>query len=137
MRSGFPLFESFVGSPTEVLKEMIRILGPPPRVDWPSWEKQGIHIKLDALETEDSTGALSDRTKEIGIYDVESSMQCAEASLAQTRASANLIENSGARISQNEANSLAGLLQRVLDYEPGKRLTAGAIANHRWLVDNF
>ena len=39
IRSGFPLFESFVGSSTAVLQEMVRILGIPPEPLHSLWEK--------------------------------------------------------------------------------------------------
>lgn len=71
IRSGFPLFESFesfVGSSTEILEEMVRILGMPPEPSHSLWEKHGIVISHHA-RLDDSP--LDNRIREIGISDEE------------------------------------------------------------------
>ena len=68
IRSGFPLFESFVGSSTGVLQEMVRILGMPPEPSHSLWTKQGIAIS-DLARLGGSN--LSNMINEIGMDDEE------------------------------------------------------------------
>jgi len=126
IRSGFPLFESFVGSPTEILKEMVRILGMPPEPSCSLWEKRGIAI-ADHAQLDGST--LDDRIREIGMYDEESSIHNGDFASPNH---CTLLEPSGRRIARDEESDLAGLLQRTLDYAPEKRLSAEKVANHPW-----
>ena len=130
MRSGFPLFESFVGSSTEILEEIVRILGVPLKSSHHLRKQDGITI-ADHAQLNGST--LNDRIREIGIYDHESSMHDGDiASLNHHM----LLEPSGVSITTDEANDLTDLLRRTLDYTPEKRLSAEKVANHSWLVNS-
>lgn len=128
IRSGFPLFESFVGSSTEILEEMVRILGLPP--DPSNWEKNGITIASHAQMDE---FALNDRIREIGMYDQEASIHDGDVTSESHHA---LLELSGRRISRDEETDLAALLRRTLDYTPEKRLSALEVANHSWFASS-
>ena len=134
MRSGFPLFESFVTSPSQVLQEMVRTLGEPPRRWWPTLEQHSILAGRDQATNGSSLG---ERVREIGMDDEEVCLHDCEYSLQQTAISEfHLLEQPGKGISENEANSLAGLLQRALNWIPEQRASAETIARHRWLVDD-
>jgi serine/threonine protein kinase len=67
IRSGFPLFESFVGSRTEVLEEMVRILGIPPKPFHAVWKQADVPFTDD----ERPNDSIKDRIREIGMYDQE------------------------------------------------------------------
>ena len=126
-RSGFPLFESFVGSSTEILEEMLRILGLPPESSHSLWKEAGItiidHAKWDGP-------ALDERIKGIGIYDQEPSIHDGDVtSLNHNK----LLEPPGRRITRDEVIHLTNLLRGALDYIPEKRLCAEEIANHSWV----
>jgi len=129
IRSGFPLFESFVGSSTEILEEIVRILGMPPESFHSVWMKDGItitgHAQLDG-------STLNDRIMEIGIYDQKTSIH--EADIASLNHHS-LLEPSGRRVTRDEAIDLTDLLRRTLDYIPEKRLSAGEVANHSWVCE--
>jgi len=129
MRSGFPLFESFVGSSTEVLKEMVRILGMPPEPSHSLWEKYAItiadHAQLDG-------SILNNRTREIGIDREESSIHEGDVTSQNHHT---LLEPPRRRITRNEANDLTDLLRRTLDYTPKERLSAEKVANHSWFAN--
>ena len=130
IRSGFPLFESFVGSSTEILEEMVRILGMPPEPSNSLWEKYGITI-ADHAQLDQST--LNDRIREIGMYDQEASIDDGDVASKDYHA---LLEPSRRRISSDEETDLADLLRKALDYTPEKRLSAEKVANHSWFADN-
>ena len=129
VRSGFPLFESFVGSSTEILEEVVRILGMPPESSHSLWKKDGItttdHVKW-------VRPALDERIREIGIYDQEPSIHDSHIASLNHHT---LLEPPGRRIAGNEVNTLTDLLRRTLDYVPEKRLSAEKLANHIWSGD--
>ncbi len=125
-RSGFPLFESFVNSSTEVLGEMVRILGIPPEASHSFWKKDGSKIS-DRRDLNELT--LIEKIKKIGVYDEESFIYDTDPASSTYY---HLLEPRGRRMKKEEINALAGLLQRALDYTPENRLSAEKIANHRW-----
>ena len=130
IRSGFPLFESFVGSSTEILEEIVRILGMPPEPSHSLWEKYGITI-ADHAQLDGST--LNDRIREIGVYDQEPSIHDGDIASKDHHT---LLEPSGRRITRDEETGLADLLRRTLDYTPEKRLSAEKVANHSWFTNS-
>ena len=115
IRSGFPLFESFVGSSTEILREMARILGILPEPSNSLWEKYGITV-VNHAQTDES--ALNDRIREIGMYDQEVSIHNGDIA---SKTCDPLLEPSGRSSSSNEVIDLADLLRRTLDYTPENR----------------
>ena len=126
IRSGFPLFESFVGSSTEILEEMVRILGMPPESSHSLWIKDGItitnHAKWDGP-------ALNERIRGIGLYDEEPSIQDSDVTPLNHHT---LLEPPGRRVTGDEVDTLMDLLRRALNYIPEKRLSAEKVANHVW-----
>lgn len=134
MRSGFPLFESFVGSASEVLQEIIQILGMPPNPWWPSLKQHNIHVGRN----EASSGSLlSERIRQIGVNDEMPSRDGTETPLSELPTSDLLMEPSGTKIPEDEANALTDLLQKTLHYTPEARLPADITIRHRWLADHF
>ena len=129
MRFGFPLFESFIGSSHEVLEETVRILGMPPESSHSLWKKKGVtipdHVQLDGAP-------LFDRMMEIGMYDEESAAYNSDIASLNKHA---ILEPSGKRFSTDEAIDLTGLLQKMLDYTPENRMSAGNVTNHSWFAD--
>ena len=130
IRSGFPLFELFVGSSTEVLEEMVRILGMPPEPSEHLWEKYGVTIADHAPLDESS---LNDRIREIGMYDQEASIRDDDVASKNHHT---LLEPSGRRISSDEEIDLADLLRKTRDYTPEKRLSKEKVANHSWFANS-
>ena len=126
IRAGFPLFESFVGSCDEVLKEMVRIVGPLPETLCYHGDNSGLvakdHAQLDR-------SVLKDQIQEIGVYDQESSEYDDD---RDTRDYHTLLEPLGESINIQETIDLTDLLRRMLDYTPGNRLSAEEVANHQW-----
>ena len=133
MRSGFPLFESFIGSPSEVLQEMVRILGAPPKLWWPSFEKHEIDVQNDIS----SGSLLGEQIREIGMNDEVSSTNGTETPLPRRPISNFVLEPSGTKVPEDEANALAGLLQRTLNYTPEERLPAEMTVERRWFTGKF
>lgn len=104
IRSGFPLFESFVGSSTEVLKELVRIIGMPPAPFHSLWGKYGVNIANHARLDRSS---LQDRIRELGIDDQEASVHDGNF-ISQSHHT--LLEPSGRLVSNEEEIELVDLL---------------------------
>ena len=129
MRAGFPLFESFIRSSNEVLREMIRILGTPPKPLWPFLEQHEIYLG----QTEAFCGPFfGERIGEIGMNDEEASICSSDAPSFDL-----LMEPPGTEVLEDEVNSLACLLQNTLDYTPEKRLSVDSIVKHSWVAGDF
>ncbi len=133
MRSGFPLFESFVGSASEVLQEMVRVLGPPPEPWLPLFEQHDI---IDDQNNAFHRSLLGERIAEV-MNDETIFEDATNTPLSTQPASELLLEPSGAKVPQEEANQLADLLQKTLKYTPEERLLADVIAKHRWLAGDY
>ena len=129
VRSGFPLFESFVGSSTEILEEIVRILGLPPESSHSLWKEAGItipdHAKWDG-------SALNERIKGIGTYDHTPSIHDSDITSVKHHT---LLEPPGRRVSRDEVINLTNLLRGALNYIPEKRLSAEEVANHSWVCE--
>lgn len=128
IRSGFPLFESFVGSSAEILGEMCRILGILPETSHSLWKKHGMNI---ANHAQLDGPTLNERIKEIGMYDLQESIHGGDIVSKNHHL---LLEPSGRRITRDEENDLADLLRKTLDYTSEKRLSAEKVANHSWFA---
>ena len=134
MRSGFPLFESFVGSASEVLQEMTQILGTPPNQWWPSLKQHDVYVGQNQAS---SGSLLRERIRQIGMNDEIPSRDGTETPLTELPTSDILIEPSGTKVSEDEANALTDLLQKTLHYTPEARLPVDVTIKHRWFADNF
>ncbi|KAL9597210.1 MAG: hypothetical protein Q9219_005297 [cf. Caloplaca sp. 3 TL-2023] len=133
LRSGFPLFESFLNSTQQVLEQILKILGPPPDELWASLKPYDIHQVQ--FETSGSS-LLTEQVSSIGQDDEEPLGDGTSLWLTELP-TFNLLENTGTRISKDEINALAGLLQRTLQFHPEERLPVAALLRHKWLLDSI
>lgn len=135
IRAGFSLFESFVGSDVEVLKQTVETLGQLPDPWWDAFEQRAFWFGEDGqpMSEQDQERAgtfltayrTSIRTKllEIGEqgdlpYGYEGPM----------------IENPGVRLPEEEVDLLADLLQRMLKYRPEERIRIQDVIRHPWFT---
>ncbi|KAL8709394.1 MAG: hypothetical protein Q9225_007459 [Loekoesia sp. 1 TL-2023] len=131
MRSGFPLFESFIGSASQVLQEMVEILGTPPNPWWPSLKQHDVNVGQNETSETCSGALLSERISEIGTNDDIPSRNGTETPMSK------LIEAPGTEMAADEVNALTGLLQRTLHYTPEACLPVGLTIKHPWFADTF
>lgn len=126
MRSGFPLFEPWLGYDNYVLEEILRILGKPPEAMCTAFEERGTAVtKGDGV----GQSSLGDQISEIGA-DEEPPLR-GEAPARPWK------EPPGTRPSFEEVSCLAGLLQRTLNYTPEERLPIEGFLKHRWFAEDF
>lgn len=126
IRSGFPLFESWLGYDSHVLDEMLRILGKPPKSLCTPFQERGTAVtKLE----EAGQGSLLDQVSEIGADD--------EPPMEGEAPKRPWVEPPGTRPTADEVRCLAGLLQRTLNYTPEERLPIEEVLKHRWFAEDF
>lgn len=128
IRSGFPLFESFVGSSTEILEEIVRILGMSPESSHFLWKEDGITIPNHAVW---DGSALNERIREVGMYDQKPFIHDSD---IISKNNHTLLESPGRGVTRDEVINLVDLLRRALDYISEKRLSAEQVANHTWFT---
>ena len=131
LRSGFPLFESFIGQRTEILQEMVRILGAPPKSSRGPWEQNGVDF---GDHKDEEVDGLTGQVQDIGASDQELSFDCERDDLLERSP---LLEPIGSGISKLEATRLIEFLRRALDYAPENRLCAKEMIDHPWLKENM
>ncbi|KAI9742185.1 MAG: hypothetical protein M1818_004085 [Claussenomyces sp. TS43310] len=109
---------------------MVRTLGIPPKSFHVVWKQGGVVLTND----ESSNDSITDRIREIGMYDQESSMY--NGNDPSFNHQTPLLEPLGMGVSEEEVDELADLLRKALDFSPEKRLFAEKVANHDWLLDS-
>jgi serine/threonine-protein kinase SRPK3 len=135
IRAGFPLFESFMGSDIEVLKQTVETLGRLPDPWWGAFEQRALWFWEDGQpmseQDQDRAGVLlkahrtSVRMKllEIGKQDDQ-----------PFEDEGPMIENSGVRLTEEEVDLLADLLQKMLKYSPEERICIQDVIRHPWFT---
>ena len=126
MRSGFPLFESWLGNDSHVLEQIVRTLGKPPESLCAAFEKRGT-----AVTNVKGAGrySLVDQVSEVGAED--------EPPLRGEAPTRPWMEAPDTRPSSEEVRCLAGLLQRIFSYMPEERLPIERTLKHKWFIEDF
>jgi serine/threonine-protein kinase SRPK3 len=134
IRAGFSLFESFIGSDIEVLKQTVETLGRLPDPWWGAFEQRALWFGEDGQpmseQDQDRAGVLlkahrtSIRMKllQIGKQDPPPEDE------------GPMIENSGVRLPEEEVDLLADLLHKMLKYSPEERICIQDVIRHPWFA---
>jgi len=97
-------------------------------------EQHNVYLR----QNEASSGSsLGERIREIGMNDEVPFRIPNETPLSGHQTSDLPIEPSGTKVPEDEAKTLANLLQRGLDYTPKERSPADVIVKHRWFTLGF
>lgn len=135
IHAGVALFESFLGSDVEVLKQTVETLGRLPDPWWGAFEQRALRFGEDGQPTneqdQDCAGVLleahrtSIRMKllEIGKQDDP-----------PFEDEGPMIENFGVRLPDEEVYLLADLLQKMLKYSPEERICIQEVIRHPWFT---
>ena len=133
IRAGFALFESFLGSDDDVLKQMVETLGRLPDPWWAAFEQRALWFGQDGQpkneEDQERAGVFlkayrsSIRAKllEIGEQDDPSSED-----------EGPMIEKPGVRLREEEVGLLEDLLEKMLKYRPEERIGIHDVIRHPW-----
>ncbi|KAJ6592008.1 kinase-like protein [Mycena sp. CBHHK59/15] len=133
IRAGFPLFDSFFGSDTDILRQTVETLGRLPDPWWGSFterarwfeedgepksaqaqERAGIHIQA-------SKSSIRDKLRSIGTEDD-----------LPDGAEGPMVEKSGVRLLEEEVELLGDLLDKMLRYRPEERIVMEDVVGHPW-----
>jgi serine/threonine-protein kinase SRPK3 len=124
IRAGAPLFDTWLGNETSILRQMVNMLGKLPDPWWAAWDKraQRHHEDGEPLDTADKT-SIRELLRDIGTEDKKPWEQ-----------EGPLVENTGTRLAEEEVELLGDLLERMLRYRPEERLTMDEVMQHPWFA---
>jgi len=133
IRAGFALFESFLGSDVDILRQTVETLGRLPDPWWVAFEQRALWFKEDGQpkseQDQERAGVLlqahrsSIRAKllKIGEQDDPSSED-----------EGPMIEKPGVRLDEEEVELLGDLLEKMLKYLPKERIRIQDVVRHPW-----
>lgn len=134
IRAGFPLFSSFFGSDTDILKQTVAMLGRLPDPWWGEFKERELFFEDDgepkSAQDQKSAGvflyasktSIREQLRLIGAQDdVPSSDE------------GPMIETPGVRLSEKEIELLGDLLEKMLRYRPEDRIGLNEVDVHPWL----
>ncbi|KAK0483777.1 kinase-like domain-containing protein [Armillaria novae-zelandiae] len=133
IRAGFPLFDSFFGSDTDILRQSFETLGRLPDPWWGSFQERALWFEengqVKSLQAQELAGAflqaskssVRDKLRSIGTQDDSPSSD-----------EGPMIEKSGVRLPEEEVALLGDLLERMLVYRPEDRIGIQEVIDHPW-----
>ncbi|KAJ7766733.1 kinase-like domain-containing protein [Mycena metata] len=138
--AGFPLFEPFLGSDEDILRQTVETLGRLPAPWWDAFGQRKVWFDEDGspISAEDqkregedsggsftqaSTSSIRDKLRSVGtedddVYD------------------GHLAEQSGTRIPEQEVEVFGDLLEKMMRYRPEERIKINEVVGHVWFANN-
>ncbi|KAF7189810.1 Serine/threonine-protein kinase SRPK [Pseudocercospora fuligena] len=137
LRAGCPIFESFIGTKDDIIRQWVQMKGKMPEPWWSRWETRASAFGEDGNplprgpndETWTTEYPLAEMIADIGEEDVvddEADVETGEDYLEL------LLERPGKTIDEHEAQNLEDLLQKVFQWVPQDRLSVKHILEHSW-----
>ncbi|KAL5531926.1 hypothetical protein ACEPAF_5489 [Sanghuangporus sanghuang] len=127
IRAGFALFEPFLASTHTVLKQMVEMLGRFPDPWWSSWDQ-----RLKWFEESGEPKSEAEQQK-AGVF-----VQAEKTSIRRKLCSIGIPDEAydevttGTPLEKEEADLLADLLEKMLNYLPEDRITMKEVVQHPW-----
>ncbi|KAJ6505820.1 kinase-like domain-containing protein [Mycena vitilis] len=133
IRAGSPLFESFFGSDTDILRETVETLGRLPDPWWASFEERVRWFEEDGEPK-------SAQAQPQGRFAIQASKSSIRQKLREIGAKDDppdadegpMIESSGVRLPEEEVDLLGDLLEKMLRYRPEERIGMREVVEHPW-----
>ncbi|KAF7800097.1 hypothetical protein EIP86_011341 [Pleurotus ostreatoroseus] len=134
IRAGFPLFSSFFGSDSDILRQTVETLGRLPDPWWRQFERRASWFEDNgepkSIQDQESAGvtlhasksSLREQLRSIGTQD--------DAPWYNEGA---MIEKPGVRLCEKEVCLLGDLLEKMLKYRPEDRIGMQEVIMHPWL----
>ena len=135
IRAGSPLFEPFLGSDADILRQTVETLGRLPVPWWSSFEERTLWFEedgeprsIEAQERDDlllqaSKSSIGERLHSIGTHDDPPYFD-----------EGPMVEKSGVRLEEEEVELLGDLLHKILRYRPEERIGIQEIIQHPWFA---
>ncbi|KZT06982.1 kinase-like protein [Laetiporus sulphureus 93-53] len=135
IRAGSPLFDPFLSSATQILKQIVETLDKFPEPWWSLWEAR--HIFFDETGVPKSQEVQIDEG--VMIPAEKSSLrqklhEIGEQDDAPDVYEGRMIENVGTQLEEVEIELLEGLLEKMLRYRPEDRITMTEVVEHPWFA---
>lgn len=134
IRAGFPLFEPFLGSDADILRQTVETLGKLPHPWWSSFKERASWFDEQSgmpksIEEQERAGLL-----------LKAEKSSIRAKLHTVGADDDLsygdegpmMEQCGTRMREEEVEALGDLLERMLRYRPEERIGMKAVLEHAW-----
>ncbi|KAJ3830468.1 kinase-like domain-containing protein [Lentinula raphanica] len=135
IRSGFPLFSSFLGSDADILKQTVEILGRLPDPWWETFEERALWFEDDgepsSIQDQESAGVFLYASKSSVQEQLQSIGTQDEAPLSDE---GSMFEKPGIRPTEREVDLLADLLGKMLKYRPEDRIGMQEVLVHPWFT---
>ncbi|KAK0228692.1 kinase-like domain-containing protein [Armillaria fumosa] len=133
IRAGFPLFDSFFGSDTDILRQSVETLGRLPDPWWDSFQGRALWFEengqVKSLQAQELSGALLQASKS-SVRDKLRSIGTQDDSPSSDEGP--MIEKSGVMLPEEEVALLGDLLERMLVYHPEDRIGMQEVIDHPW-----
>lgn len=135
IRAGFPLFESFLGSDADILRQTVELLGRLPDPWWDTFEERSRWFG------EDGRAKPEDEKKRAGVGLVAESTSIRELLLNVGRNvdpphsyEGRMLETYDTSMPGQEVDLLGDLLRKMLKYKPEDRICLREVLSHPWFV---
>ncbi|EGP87145.1 uncharacterized protein MYCGRDRAFT_42881 [Zymoseptoria tritici IPO323] len=140
IRAGTPIFESFMGTEDEIIKQWVQMKGKMPEPWWSSWDTRSSAFDESGkplprgpdAETWTNEYPLEEMIADIGEDDNAEENETADDAHIQQKPS--LLELAGTRITKDEAASLNDLLGQMFQWKPDDRISVEQILEHPWFA---
>lgn len=133
IRAGFPLFDPFLGSDTDVLRQTVETLGRLPDPWWSSFSERGLWFEEDGEPKSAEVQALAGVLLRSNKSSIRAKLRAIGTEDDRTFVEGPMIEKSGVRLSEEEGELLQDLLERMLRYRPEERIGMREVVEHPWL----
>ncbi|KAJ3781178.1 kinase-like domain-containing protein [Lentinula aff. detonsa] len=134
IRAGFPLFEPFLGSDVDILRQTVETLGKLPSPWWDSFEERTAWFddqsgEPKSLEEQERAGSLmkavrSSIREKLRTVGVDDDLSYGD--------EGPMMEKCGTRMREEEVELLVDLLEKMLKYRPQERIGVGEVLEHPW-----
>ena len=135
IRAGFALFESFLGSDVDILRQTVETLGRLPDPWWAAFEQRALWFEEDghpkSEQDQERAGVLLKAHRSTIRAKL---LQIAEQDDPPSEDEGPMIEKPGVRLHEEEVELLEDLLEKMLKYIPEERIRIQDVIRHPWFT---
>jgi len=133
--AGFPLFDPFLGSDVDVLRQTVETLGRPPGPWWAAFQQRALWFEGDGQPKSEGD------QEHAGVL-VKAYKSSIRAKLLKIGGQDDppfedegpMLEKPGIRLHQEEVELLEDLLEKMLKYRPEERIRITDVIQHPWFL---
>lgn len=133
IRAGFALFESFLGSEVDILRQMVETLGRLPDPWWAAFEQRTLWFEGDGQpKSEEDQERAGVFLKAYRSSIRAKLLEIGERDDPPFEDEGPMIEKPGVRLHEEEVGLLEDLLEKMLKYRPEERISIHDVIRHPW-----